>query len=124
HAVKPFRVGGCAMTQISTDHRLLLQSRVSTPDGAGGFTHAWADVGMLWAAFAPQRLGAGQSAGQATTAPTYRLTMRFAPVGAARRPVAGQRLVEGMRRFDIIAVGDSAAGQGWLNMLVEEEMVR
>lgn len=112
------------MKAPQTDRRMALEGRVTTPDGAGGFVAGWQKRGELWAAFAPAQMGTGQEAGQPSAAPRYRVTLRAAPVGSPRRPVAGERLVEGARRFDILAVSESALGAGWLTLLVEEEVMR
>lgn len=112
------------MTAPQTDRRVALEGRVSTPDGAGGFVAGWQKRGDLWAAFTPSQMGAGQEAGQPSAAPRYRVTLRGAPVGSPRRPLAGERLVEGMRVFDILSVGESPLGRGWLALLVEEEVMR
>lgn len=107
-----------------TDRRVALEGRVTTPDGAGGFSAGWLKRGELWAAFTPAQGSAGQEAGQPSAASRYRVIIRAAEVGSPRRPLAGERLVEGPRRFDILTVGDSALGRGWLSLLVEEEVMR
>ena len=46
--------------------------------------------------------------------------MRGAPVGAASRPRADQRLREGARVYDILTVSERDAGGRYLEILAEE----
>ncbi|NYS23968.1 head-tail adaptor protein [Rhodobacteraceae bacterium 2376] len=86
---------------------LVLEHPQAAPDGAGGQAITWSALGMLWAEIRPgagnERMGAmGPEAAQ-----RLRITLRAAPAGSPRRPRPGQRLVEGPRRFRILAVAEA-----------------
>lgn len=101
---------------------LVLEGRVQTPDGAGGFTLAWQALGTLWAEVTP---GAGREVtGQEVTlsAVPYRITVRAAPQGAPSRPVPGQRFREGARVFAIVAVTEAGGAGRYLTCFAREEV--
>ncbi|MEM9715865.1 MAG: head-tail adaptor protein [Pseudomonadota bacterium] len=87
--------------------RLTLESPSRLPDGSGGFFTSWINLGYLWAEIDP--LGGGLDARPEGTSSVFRsrITVRAAPVGSSRRPVAGQRLVDGSRGFEIDAVTEA-----------------
>ncbi|MEO0343564.1 MAG: head-tail adaptor protein [Pseudomonadota bacterium] len=87
--------------------RLVLEEPSRTPDGAGGFTELWSNLGYIWAQIEP--IGAGTEGvpeGLGARLRT-RITMRAAPVGSSRRPVTGQRLREGARAFEVEVVTEA-----------------
>lgn len=95
--------------------RLLLEAPISTPDGLGGATRAFATVAALWAQV--EWLGGGERwrMGRLEQAGTHRVTLRW------RAGVdAGQRLRDGTRIYDIRAVCDPDGGRRRLVCLVEE----
>lgn len=101
---------------------LVLQDRVQTPDGAGGFTSSWVDQGTLWAQVV-LRSGRDARSGQAVVAQaSYRITVRGAPVGAPSRPRPDQRFVEGTRVFTILAVAEADPRGRFLTCYAEEEV--
>ncbi|NEX44755.1 head-tail adaptor protein [Pseudotabrizicola algicola] len=109
------------MTPIHLNRLLTLEERVTVPDGAGGFSFSWQAVGALWAEIVP---GTGRSvAGEETTAAKvpYRITLRGAPVGSARRPRPGQRLTQGGRIFQVLAVTERDAAGHYLTCVAHEE---
>lgn len=101
---------------------LVLEGVVHTPDGAGGFTEAWTTLGTLWAEVLP---GSGNDVlgeERMLSAVPYRVTVRGAAVGAPSRPVAGQRLREGSRIFQIQAVTERDPDGRYLTCFAREEV--
>lgn len=100
---------------------LELEAATRVPDGAGGFTVAWASLGTLWAEISP---GSGRDpAGEelVLTSVPYRITVRAAPVGAANRPKPEQRFREGTRIFAILAVTERDPAGHYLSCFCKEE---
>ncbi|MDQ7775485.1 head-tail adaptor protein [Paracoccus aminovorans] len=104
---------------------LVVETPVREPDGMGGFRLAWQDVGQLWA---EMRSGAGaerfaEVGAQSVVA--WRITVRAAPAGDARRPRPEQRFRMGegaaARRFRIEAVAEADAAGCWLVCVAKEE---
>lgn len=111
------------MTGVRLSRRLTLERLESLPDGAGGFSAAWQEVGRVWAEVRP---GLGRErAGEAVSLSRVacRITVRAAPTGTARRPVAGQRFREGERIFAIRAVTERDAEGRYLTCFSEEEVL-
>ncbi len=101
--------------------KLTLEAVTRQPDNAGGFTEAWAALGMLWADI---RAGLGRerdSAAATLSYVPYRVIVRAAPVGAPSRPVPGQRFVDGARVFSIHAVADYGQDGRFLQCFCKEE---
>ncbi len=110
------------MTAPQLNRSLVLEAPVKLADGAGGYTRTWEPLGVAWAEVTA---GAGRefaaSAATLSRVP-YRITVRAAPVGAASRPVAGQRFREGTRIFHITAVAEQGAQGRYLTCHAEEEV--
>lgn len=105
------------------NHRLELEERARTPDGAGGFIEDWRPLGTLWG---EMRSGAGRTRGDDLTASSevpYRIIVRGAPFGAPSRPRAGQRFRMGHRLFRIEAVAESEPDGRYLTCFTHEELV-
>lgn len=101
---------------------LVLEERVRTPDGAGGFSESWAVLGTLWAEL---KAGSGSERAQdfATVSQAkYRITVRGAPSGAPSRPKADQRFRDGDRIFTILAVAEADRGARFLTCHAVEEV--
>ena len=101
---------------------LVLEGRVQTADGAGGFTSVWQALGTLWAEVSP---GTGRDvAGEEVTlaAVPYRITVRGAPQGAPSRPLPGQRFRDGGRLFAIVAVTEAVPSGQFLTCFAREEI--
>ena len=101
---------------------LVLEGRVQTADGAGGFTSVWQALGTLWAEVSP---GTGRDVtGEEVTlaAVPYRITVRGAPQGAPSRPLPGQRFREGARLFAIVAVTEAGRAGQFLTCFAREEV--
>ena len=104
-------------------NRLLkLEDRQRVPDGAGGFSELWTELGEVWAEVSV-RTGRGTEYGQLPTARTaYRIVVRGAPVGVPSRPVAGQRFREGTRLYQIEAVAERDPEGRYLICFATEEV--
>lgn len=102
---------------------LVLEARIRTPDGAGGYTEAWSPLGTLWAEL---KAGSGRETREDlatySRAP-YRITVRAAPHGAVSRPQADQRFVDGERVFTILAVVEAGTDGRFLTCNAVEEVV-
>jgi len=109
--------GGIRLTRA-----LVLEAPQRQGDGAGGFVESWAPLGTLWAEVRAR--GGRETAGAATPRATvpYVITVRAAPVGAASRPLAGQRFRDGTRIFPILAVADDDPAGRYLSCFAEEEV--
>lgn len=106
---------------VHLNRLLTLEQSIEVPDGAGGYDLSWSALGQVWAEIRP---GAGRDAGGeevTLTSVPYRITLRGAPDGSARRPVAGHRLREGNRLFRILAVTERDAGGHYLTCFAREE---
>ncbi|MDR7125381.1 head-tail adaptor protein [Pseudotabrizicola sp. 4114] len=109
------------MKAVHLNRLLTLEQSVSTPDGAGGFSTSWHAVGTLWAEVVPgtgRELG-GEEVRQASV--PYRITLRGAAAGSPRRPVPGQRLTDGGRVFQVLAVTEREAAGQYLICFAREE---
>jgi head-tail adaptor len=101
---------------------LVLEDVVRSPDGAGGFTEAWAALGTLWAEVRP---GSGSDVlgeERMLSAVPSRVTVRGAPVGSPSRPKAGQRFREGTRLLLIQAVTERDPSGRYLTCFTREEV--
>lgn len=101
---------------------LVLESVVRTPDGAGGFTEAWAALGTLWAEVLPGSGSDTLGEERMLSAVPYRITVRGTPTGSASRPRPGQRLREGTRLFLIQAVTERDPQGRYLTCFSREEV--
>lgn len=99
---------------------LVLEARERTPDGAGGFSESWVRVGTLWASVTPRVAREDFLGAVERPRVRYRIIVRGAPVGAARRPRPDQRLREGSRIFDILTVTEADPAGRYLEVLAEE----
>lgn len=104
------------------ERRMELQGRSRLPDGAGGFSESWVPLGVLWAAVAPGTGRDGSVDLVATSELPLRITVRAAPEGSLARVRPGQRLVEGARRYRVLAVAE--AGRLYLTCHAREETAR
>jgi head-tail adaptor len=100
--------------------RLVLERRVSEPDGAGGYAVTWLPLGTLWADVRPRGGREEFVAGQPRPRIKYRVLVRAAPPGAASRPATDQRLREGERIFSILTVAEHDIGGRYLEIIAEE----
>lgn len=110
------------MREPSLSRALVLEARVETADGAGGFEVSWVPMGTLWA---DVRLRSGREvsrAGAALSRAAYRIIVRAAPPGSPQRPAPDQRFREGDRLYRIEAVADADAAGRYLTCFANEEV--
>lgn len=109
------------MKPVKLNRLLRLERPVSSPDGAGGFSTVWQDIGSLWAEIVP--VSGRDTGGEEITlsSVSYRITVRGAPQGSARRPSAGEQLREGGRLFRILAVTEQDPAGHYLTCFAREE---
>lgn len=106
--------------EVRLSRRLTLEAREVAPDGSGGQAVSWRPLGELWAEVAVRtgrEVFAGERPGSRVM---YRILVRGAPVGAPSRPRAEQRLREGDRVFDILAVAEADPAGRYLEIVAEE----
>ena len=103
------------------NRKLVLEARLRSEDGAGGFSGGWVALGTHWGAVEPVtgRLERGEEGARSRV--SYRVSLRAVPPTSASRPKAGQRFRDGARLFDIRAVRD-ASDLRFLECLVDEEV--
>jgi SPP1 family predicted phage head-tail adaptor len=107
---------------VRLTRRLTLETREVAPDGSGGQVVSWRAEGELWAEVTA-RTGREVFAGaRPVSRVTWRILVRSAPVGAVSRPRADQRLREGGRVFDILAVAEADPAGRYLEIVAEEGM--
>ena len=99
---------------------LELERPARQPDGSGGFVAGWEVLGRLWAEVVPVGSAGAGEAGLAPGRQRHRITLRAAPPGSPARPVAGQRLREAGRIFEIMAVAERDAEGRFLVCYAEE----
>lgn len=103
---------------IKLDRRLALDDPMRSPDGAGGYTQSWTELGHLWARVTPQ---SGRETGDISVM-RYRITVRGMPEGAPSRPRPDQRFRDGARCYNIETVAESADDARYLICLAYEEV--
>ena len=101
---------------------LYLDSPVRQPDGAGGFTESWLELGALWCEVLLRSGGETVQGGTSVSAVRYKITVRSAPIGHPERPFAGQRFRDGTRYFHIRAVAERDGNGAFLVCYVDEEV--
>ncbi len=101
---------------------LVLEEAVRLPDGAGGYTENWTQLGTLWAELQMRNGRETSGEGGAMSLTGYRVVIRSAAFGAPSRPVAGQRFRDGTRIFKIHAVGEFGGDGRYLTCFVQEEV--
>lgn len=102
--------------------RLTLEARETAPDGSGGYAVTWRPLGTLWADVAARTVREGFAGGQDRPRVRYRILVRDAPIGAPSRPRPDQRLRDGARVFDVLAVAESEI-RGYLEISAQEGVV-
>lgn len=110
------------MRQPVLNRKLVLEEPLRSPDGAGGFTKAWVELGVHWAEI---RAGTGrEKAAEFMTVSSiaFRITVRAAPHGAPSRPKPEQRFRAGSRYFRILAVTESDEAAQYLICFAQEEV--
>jgi len=103
--------------------RLTLEAPGRVADGAGGYVETWTALGLIWAGLEPGRGRLAASGELALSEVPVRAVVRAAPPGALSRPLAGQRLRSGERRWRILAVTEADADARYLVCEMIEESV-
>lgn len=104
------------------NRRMVLETRVETPNGSGGLMRDWQGLGGLWVAVLSGQGRESVSEGLATGEVPLRIVVRAAPPGSDARPQAGQRLREGGRIFRILAVAEADPDARYLTCFSREEV--
>lgn len=94
------------MRAVHLTRKLILEDRVQTPDGSGGFDDSWVQLGQLWAEVRAGTGNEGQTDNAHLSRVPYQITVRAAPFGSPSRPQPDQRFTEGPRVFKILAVSE------------------
>lgn len=102
--------------------RMVLEYPMVSPDGAGGFTENWAALGTLWAELRPRGGREANAPSGGVSKARFKVTVRGAPEGHSNRPIPGQRLIMGARRFRIDAVTEDEPRGMYLACDVTEEL--
>lgn len=100
--------------------KLVLEERRSVPDGSGGFALSWQALGSVWAEVVTRTSREDFLAGMVWPRVKYRIVVRSAPVGAPSRPRPDQRLREGERVFNILAITEADPTGMYLEITAEE----
>lgn len=96
-------------------HRLTLQFEDPQPDGQGGYTPIWTDLGVVWASVQPISGQEALVARQLQDSITHKVRMRWRP-----NVKAAMRLKWGTRLFNIRKVSNLDEGNVWLELRCEE----
>ncbi len=111
------------MTSINLNRRMTLEAPVRVPDGAGGYTESWNELGVLWVELRARsgRETSGEDTSLSRTG--FRILVRAAPFGSPSRPSPEQRFRDGARIFRIRSVAEYDQRGRHLSCLVDEEVV-
>tara|TARA_B110000003_G_scaffold148564_2_gene149658 strand:- start:1784 stop:2128 length:345 start_codon:yes stop_codon:yes gene_type:complete len=101
---------------------LTLETPITQPDGAGGYSNSWTVLGHLWAAVdvASGRATSGETS--PITRVSYNIIVRASPDGSASRPRAGQRFREAQRLYQIKTVKQVDGRAHYLSCFATEEL--
>lgn len=109
------------MSAPKLTRRMVLETHVRDDDGAGGFVDHWLELGTLWAEVRPGAGRESEGPGIPMGRVLYRIVVPAAQVGSLARPRPDQRLREGARVFQILAVSEHDARGAYLVCICEEE---
>ena len=88
------------MTPGRMRYRIAVRRRIQKPDGMGGFSSKWEDVGQLWADVRSPRIREQLAAGTPVTELTGEIVTRRGGIEIRR----GDQVVEGRHRYEVIDV--------------------
>ena len=118
-------IGNTKNTCSRLRHRLTLQQKVDTADGAGGYTKTWSDIVDLWAEIIPMtgadsalNKGGGKKilfGGQVQSEISHKILLRYRD-----GVTAAMRLVYEDRIFNIRYVADTQESRETLVILAQE----
>ena len=106
--------------QPSLNRRLVLESRMDTPDGMGGFAISWVPNGAHWAQVRVQSARESKIGERDTAMVNYRILVRSSAIGASSRPTSARRFREFERVFNILAVVEYGEDGRFLECWTEE----
>jgi SPP1 family predicted phage head-tail adaptor len=95
--------------------RATLQTETQTPDGAGGYALAWADVATVWVEIQPLSGSEVLAAGHLEGHVTHKVTLRY-----ISGMTTDMRLLYGGRVFNVRSVMNVDERNRWTELLVEE----
>lgn len=107
-------------SEVRLTRQMVLEIRDNLPDGSGGFSVSWVELGRIWAQVLPRSGREDFVAGRPVSRAGYRITVRAAPEGSPSRPRPDQRLREGERVFNILSVAERDASGRYLELFAEE----
>lgn len=108
------------MSVPNLNRKLALEEAVRSPDGLGGVSEVWTALGSIWASIDARGGAERLIGGRMVPVTKFKIITRSAPFGAASRPRAEQRFVEGGRVFDILAVAEMDGAAQYLEIWAEE----
>ncbi len=108
------------MSVPNLNRKLVLEEAVQTADSMGGVVETWTALGAIWASIDARGGEEREIGGRMVPVSKFRIITRAAPYGAASRPRAEQRFVEGGRVFDILAVAEMDGAAQYLEIWAEE----
>jgi head-tail adaptor len=101
--------------------RLVLEAPERVPDGAGGYSESWVQLGHVWGTVAVR--GSGREVDRVARL-RLAITVRAVPEGAAARPTAEMRFRDGDRLYRIEAVHEGDRRGRTLTCYATEEVGR
>ena len=97
-------------------NELVLQASTPVPDGLGGHSETWSEIGLLFGMIEPVAANSIISADQTLEMVTHRITIR------RREDIrSGMRFAKGPRVFDIVTIHDPDESGRYLVCRVSEE---
>jgi SPP1 family predicted phage head-tail adaptor len=97
-------------------NELVLQAPTPVPDGLGGHSEAWSEIGLLFGMIEPVAANSIITADQTLETVTHRITIR------GREDIrSGMRFVKGQRVFDIVTIHDPDESGRYLVCRVTEK---
>jgi SPP1 family predicted phage head-tail adaptor len=97
-------------------NEFMLQASAPVPDGLGGYTEAWSEIGLVFGMIEPVAASSIIGADQTLETVTHRITIR------RRDDIrSGMRFVKGPRVFDIVTIHDPDESGRYLVCRVTEE---
>ncbi len=110
------------MTDPKLNRKLVLETPVQLPDGAGGYAEGWEALGTVWAGVRPGSGRLSDHAGLPVASLPLKITVRSAPQGSPARPMAGQRFRDGDRLYRIYSVTEADESARYLLCNAREEV--
>tara|TARA_R110002094_G_scaffold72435_1_gene80744 strand:- start:442 stop:783 length:342 start_codon:yes stop_codon:yes gene_type:complete len=109
---------------VNLNRQLILETKSSISDGAGGYENSWIAMGTLWGDLTGQRGRGRETSLNDVSVVASKVVVRSAQVGSSMRPQTGQRFREGTRVYAIEAVGEYDQQGLYLTCWVKEEVAK